>query len=206
MNKGVLVFIGVFLTLAASWCGLVVLPQMQYGKLAEVESPETGLKYPLPRSGLAEAGRDVYRANGCIYCHSQQVRAADFGADQARGWGRRRSVSRDYIRDKPVFLGTMRTGPDLTNIGERQRSVDWHLSHFYNPQITSPGSLMPVFKFLFEQQKIRTSPSPQALKLSGKFAPAPGYEIVPTAKAMLLVDYLLSLKSDTALPEAPLGK
>jgi len=206
MNKGAFVFIGVFLLLAASWSGLVLTPDIQYGRLEEIKVPDTGLPFPVPRSGLAEAGREVYRANGCIYCHSQQVRGGDFGADLARGWGQRRSVSRDYLRDKPVFLGTMRTGPDLTNIGLRQRSAEWHLSHLYDPQITSPGSVMPPFKFLFEQRPIRIKPSPNALKLTGTYAVPSGWEVVPKPEAELLVDYLLSLRVDAALPEAPLGK
>ncbi len=206
MNYGPLIFLGVFLTLAASWCGLVLAPQLQYGHLGEAPIKETGQLYPVARPGLAEAGRELYRANGCIYCHSQQVRAADFGADLARGWGQRRSVSRDYIRDKPVMLGTMRTGPDLTNIGVRQPSADWHLSHLYNPQITSKGSVMPPFPFLFQVQKVGAKPSPNALKLAKPFAPPAGYEVVSRPEADVLVAYLQSLKVDTALPEAPLGK
>ncbi|MBU6402262.1 MAG: cbb3-type cytochrome c oxidase subunit II [Verrucomicrobia bacterium] len=204
MKYGPLLFLGIFFTLASSWCGLVLMPQLQFGGLEPVKLEATGQFYPLPRSGLALEGLQVYRANGCIYCHSQQVRPADFGSDIKRGWGKRRSVSRDYIYDKPVMLGTMRTGPDLTNIGERQTSLDWQYQHLYNPQITSKGSIMPPFPFLFEQRRIGHHPSPDALKLVGEFAPPPGYEIVPTRDAKALVAYLLSLKSDVPLPEAPI--
>jgi cytochrome c oxidase cbb3-type subunit 2 len=48
------------------------------------------------------------------------VRSSAFGADIARNWGQRRSVARDYIFDRPHLMGTMRTGPDLANIGARQ--------------------------------------------------------------------------------------
>jgi cytochrome c oxidase cbb3-type subunit II len=206
MKYGPLIFLGVFFTLAASWTGLVLAPQLQYGGLGEIQIEETGRPYPLARTGLAEMGRAVYQANGCIYCHSQQVRPAGFGADLARGWGRRRSVSRDYVWDQPVMLGTMRTGPDLTDIGERQSSTDWHLSHLYDPQITSKGSVMAPFAFLFEKHKIDRSPSPQALRLPSSIAPGPGWEVVPKPDAEALVGYLLSLKVNTALPEAPLGE
>jgi cytochrome c oxidase cbb3-type subunit 2 len=206
MNYGPLVFLGFFLTFASSWIGLTLLPQLQYGSLSVQKIEETGRDYPVAEFGSAVFGREVYRANGCIYCHSQQVRAADFGADIARGWGKRRSVSRDYLYDKPVFLGTMRTGPDLANIGMRQPSVNWHLSHIYNPQITSKGSIMPPHPFLFDMRKIGHKPSADALKLSGQFAPQRGYEVVPTADAKNLVAYLLSLRADVALPEAPLDK
>lgn len=206
MNYGPLLFLGIFLTLASSWWGLVLMPQLQYGRLQSVRLEDTGSQYPPLRSGQAERGRQVYIAYGCLYCHSQQVRPQGYGSDLERGWGQRRTVSRDYLRDKPVLLGTMRTGPDLTNIGIRQPSVDWHLTHLYNPQITSPGSVMPPFPFLFEQRNASGPPSAEALKLTGEFAPPPGDEIVPTEEARALVTYLLSLKADAPLPEAPLGR
>jgi cytochrome c oxidase cbb3-type subunit 2 len=204
MKYGPLLFLGIFFTLASSWCGLVLVPQLQFGGLEAARLETAGQFYPLQRSGQALEGMQIYRANGCIYCHSQQVRPEDFGADIKRGWGKRRSVSRDYIYEKPVMLGTMRTGPDLMNIGERQTSLDWQFQHLYNPQITSKGSIMPPFPFLFEKQRIGKQPSPDALKLTGEFAPPSGYEIVPNPEAKALVAYLLSLKSDVSLPEAPL--
>jgi cytochrome c oxidase cbb3-type subunit 2 len=201
MNYGPLLFLGIFLTLASSWCGLVLVPQLQFGRLEPVTIESTGQIYPPNRPGLAERGVAVYRANGCIYCHSQQVRPPGYGVDAERGWGKRRSVARDYLRDKTVMLGTMRTGPDLTNIGVRQASAQWQLAHLYDPQITSQGSIMPPFRFLFDKHRIRGRPSPQALSLTGAFAPEPGYEIVPKPEAEALVQYLLSLKASTPLPE-----
>jgi cytochrome c oxidase cbb3-type subunit 2 len=202
MNYGPLLFLGVFLTVATSWCGLVLIPQLQFGRDQAVKLEETGSFYPPVRPGLAEQGRGVYQANGCIYCHSQQVRPEGFGADLARNWGPRRTVPRDYLHDKPVMLGTMRTGPDLTNIGLRQTSGSWHLLHLYNPQITSRGSIMPPFRFLFEKRKIGAKPSPDALALPKEYAPEPGFEIVPQREARNLVQYLLSLKANAPLPEA----
>jgi hypothetical protein len=61
---------------------------------------------------------------------------------------------------------------------------------------------MPPFPFLFEKRKIGSHPSADALKLSGEFAPEPGYEIVPKPEGKALVQYLLSLKANTPLPEA----
>jgi cytochrome c oxidase cbb3-type subunit II len=203
MNYGPLLFLGVFLTLASSWCGLVLIPQLQFGSQQPVKIEETGEMYPATRPGQAQLGAAVYRANGCIYCHSQQVRPEGFGSDILRNWGKRRTVAQDYLRDNPVMLGTMRTGPDLSNIGLRQTSPSWHLLHLYDPQITSPGSIMPPFRFLFEKRKIVGRPSPEALALTGAFAiKEPGYEIVPRPEAKELVEYLLSLKASVALPEA----
>ena len=80
--------------------------------------------YPAPKSGMAERGRKVFTANGCFYCHSQQVRADYAAADIDRKWGERRSAPRDYVFDRPVLLGKMRTGPDLANVGKRAPAED----------------------------------------------------------------------------------
>jgi cytochrome c oxidase cbb3-type subunit 2 len=210
MNYGPLLFLGILFTLASSWFGLVLLPQRQLGDLtpnASTNSVGVVSLYPQARNGEAQQGAELYRSLGCIYCHSQQVRPDGFGADIARGWGKRRTVSRDYLYDKPVMLGTSRTGPDLTNIGERQPSTEWHYAHLYNPQITSKGSIMPPHPFLFEKRKIGSGvASTNALKLSGEFAIEAGYEVVPKDSARQLVEYLRSLKTSVDLPEAPLPK
>jgi cbb3-type cytochrome oxidase cytochrome c subunit len=112
-------FLGIFGTFAFSWVGLTVIPNWQIGHLnPQMEEDGTDV-YPQPQSGMVERGRRVYAANGCIYCHSQQVRA-DYAADDIeRKWGDRRSAPRDYIFERPVFLGKMRMGQDLSNIGAR---------------------------------------------------------------------------------------
>lgn len=210
MNYGPLLFLGILFTLASSWVGLVLMPTRQLGGLTPDTSTNAAgavVVYPQARNGEAQQGAELYRSLGCIYCHSQQVRPEGFGGDIARGWGRRRSVSRDYIHESTVQLGTSRTGPDLTNVGERQSSAEWHLTHLYNPQITSKGSVMPPYPFLFEVRTVGVrGPSPDALKLTGEFAPPAGREVVPTAAARQLVAYLRSLKTSYSLPEAPLPK
>jgi cbb3-type cytochrome oxidase cytochrome c subunit len=112
-------FLGIFGTFAFSWIGLTVIPTWQIGHL-NPESDEEGTDiYPRPQSGMFERGGHVYAANGCVYCHSQQVRADYIADDIERGWGNRRSAPRDYIFERPVFLGKMRMGQDLANIGAR---------------------------------------------------------------------------------------
>jgi hypothetical protein len=112
-------FLGIFGTFAFSWIGLTVIPTWQIGHLSP-ESDEEGTDiYPRPQSGLFKRGEHVYAANGCVYCHSQQVRADYIADDIERKWGNRRSAPRDYIFDRPVFLGKMRMGQDLANIGAR---------------------------------------------------------------------------------------
>src|SRR5437763_2980867 len=68
---------------------------------------------------MFQHGERVYASNGCVYCHSQQVRPDYEANDIERKWGNRRSAPRDYIFERSVFLGKMRMGQDLANIGAR---------------------------------------------------------------------------------------
>src|SRR6059036_3466685 len=112
-------FLGIFGTFAFSWVGLTVIPNWQIGHLNPQMEEDGSDVYPQPQSGMVTRGARVYAANGCIYCHSQQVRA-DYAADDIeRKWGNRRSAPRDYIFERPVFLGKMRMGQDIANIGAR---------------------------------------------------------------------------------------
>ncbi len=200
MNRLPLLFVGILLVFASSWVGLVVYPYLALGGLQAV-AVESEVAPP-PMRASAIAGQRVYAANGCIYCHSQQVRPAWLSTDIEKGWGPRQTVARDYIRQSPTFLGTMRTGPDLTNIGARQPDTQWHFRHLYEPDIATPGSIMPAFRFLFRVQPIKGRPRFDAVAATGPHAPPPGYEVVPTADARNLVAYLLSLKHNQPLPEA----
>ena len=126
-----LLFCGIFFALAFSYVGLIVSGNSQLGDLQRttetlvpsdddpdvlVNSPGDPL-YPRKLSGLAEQGKQVYIEMGCVYCHSQQSRRQEFGADVDRGWARRPTVPRDYILQERVLVGTMRTGPDLVHLG-----------------------------------------------------------------------------------------
>jgi len=112
-------FLGIFGTFAFSWVGLTVIPNWQIGHLNPQSDEEGTDIYPQPQSGMFERGARVYVANGCVYCHSEQVRPDYAGADIERGWGNRRSAPRDYIFERQVLLGKMRMGQDLANIGAR---------------------------------------------------------------------------------------
>ena len=73
MNHGPLVFLAAFFALAGSWFGFVLTPQVQLGQLQQTNTVPAGAVYPVARPGLAHQGLEVYRANGCASCHSQQV-------------------------------------------------------------------------------------------------------------------------------------
>lgn len=202
MNRVPVIFLGVFLGFAGSFLGLVVGPQAQIGRQPQVRLESTGALYPQDRPGPARRGAELYRALGCVECHTRQVRPRGQGSDFARGWGQRRSVARDYLFDRPVLLGNQRLGPDLANVGGRLPEVDYQLKHLYNPRLVVPGSMMPPYSFLFSRRKLGPGrpPSADALKLDG----VPEHEVLPKEEAELLVAWLLSLRADTPLVEAPL--
>ena len=112
-------FLGLIGTFVFSWAGLAWVPSLQIGHLDPQSDDEGADIYPWPQSGMAERGRQVYAANGCVYCHTQQVRADYAASDIDRKWGNRRSAPRDYLFARPVMLGKMRMGPDLANVGHR---------------------------------------------------------------------------------------
>jgi cytochrome c oxidase cbb3-type subunit 2 len=203
------IFNGILAVFAISFAVLAMAPAIQLGGLQPFVDEDAGDIYPIDVSGVQAEGRAVYVSQGCVSCHTEQVRDPSEGADIERGWGLRRTVARDYIYEKPVLLGTMRFGPDLANIGTRKDpdnpdrySVAWHYMHLYNSQATSPGSIMPSYTFLFEDRKIVGQEYPEALKLTGDQAPEPGHEIVPSAEARDLVAYLTSLDHSHPLKEA----
>jgi cytochrome c oxidase cbb3-type subunit I/II len=97
-------------------------------------------------------GRAVYVREGCWYCHSQYVRPV---AGEDFRWGPV-SEAGEYAFDQPHLLGTRRIGPDLTRVGLKY-SDDWHYAHTWDPRITVPESIMPRFKWLFEQVAVPTA-------------------------------------------------
>lgn len=160
---------------------LVIIPSVQLSKIP----PAPGLKEYTEQE---LRGRRSYVSNGCVYCHSQQP--STHFPDEKRGWGRP-SMPGDYAYDTPHLLGTMRTGPDLFNIGARQPSLDWHLTHLYQPRSVAPGSVMPSYPFLF-QIKDRAYGADVVVKLPDAYKPEKGV-VVATQEALDLVAYLKSL-------------
>lgn len=197
MNSEIRLLTGAMVMLALSTSALVVLPYLQ----VHDAPPLPGLK---PYGSAELRGREVYIANGCVYCHSQQPRAKAFAPDFARGWGRA-TVAGDYAYDRPQLLGTMRTGPDLMNIGVRQPSEQWHLGHLYQPRAFVPGSIMPSYPFLFDA-KPRAEKGDLVVSLPAGAAPA-GQVVVARPDAVDLVRYLQSLDRSypviTATPTTP---
>jgi cbb3-type cytochrome oxidase cytochrome c subunit len=86
----------------------------------------------------------VYKREGCVYCHTQFVRYQDREGGEMVQAG-------DYVNQTPHLLGTERTGPDLSNVGGKYPDA-WHWAHHMQPRAVKPGSLMPSFSFLKEDE------------------------------------------------------
>ena len=190
--------VGAMVILSLATGLLVVMPYL----LLKNVPPPAGLK---PYTPVQLQGRQVYIANGCVYCHSQQPRDIAQAPDATRGWGRA-SVAGDYAYDTPHLLGTMRTGPDLLNIGARQPSRDWQLGHLYAPRAYVAGSIMPAYPYLFEVRQGAARPGEVTVNLPPKFA-RPGEVVVAKPEALALVEYLISLdRTYPALKPLPVVK
>ncbi|HEX7005010.1 MAG TPA: cbb3-type cytochrome c oxidase subunit II [Trueperaceae bacterium] len=149
-----------------------------------------------PMTELEREGLAVYVSEGCVACHTQQVRPIAMDAQ----WGRP-SAPGDYadvapagaLRPyAPAVLGSSRTGPDLSNVGARQPSETWQYLHLYNPRIVVPESVMPAYPWLFEVVEEATADD-GVVPVPAERVPA-GSKIVATDEARALVAYLLSLE------------
>jgi cytochrome c oxidase cbb3-type subunit 2 len=215
MSRSSYIFGGIFGTFAVSCVALILLPQMQIGGITELTNPDEGTRYPVVNS---RPGRKVYIEEGCYYCHTQQIRDPQNGSDIKRGWGTRRTVARDYIFEEPPLLGSLRLGPDLTNVGTKawrnepaddyvtrppKRDLAWHLLHLYNPRVLTAESIMPPYRYLFNEEKLGGQQPEYVIPVA---ASKPGYVIVASERAVQLANYLLSLDRTSPLPEAGAAK
>jgi len=100
-----------------------------------------------PYTALEIQGRDLYIREGCVNCHTQSVRP--FRSETVR-YGDY-SKAGEYVYDHPFLWGSKRTGPDLHRIGGKYPHK-WHFDHMLDPTITSPGSIMPPYPWLMEQE------------------------------------------------------
>ena len=196
MTRALGIIAGTALILMYATMLLLIMPAIQ---LRTGENPPEALA---PYTESQARGREHYISLGCVYCHSQQPRDASLAPDMLRGWGRP-SVPADYSYDTVHLMGTMRTGPDLFNIGARQPSVDWHLTHLYAPRSVSPGSNMPGYPFLFEVTDY-VPEGATVVNLPPEYR-VRGGSLIATVEAMELVDYLIGLDHTYPTDELPVA-
>ena len=102
-----------------------------------------------PYTPLELEGRDLYIREGCNNCHSQMVRPLRFETARYGEY----SKAGEYVYDHPFLWGSKRTGPDLhrEGVGNKQNRPDsWHYLHMIEPESISPGSIMPTYEWMAE--------------------------------------------------------
>ncbi|WP_346882648.1 cbb3-type cytochrome c oxidase subunit II [uncultured Algibacter sp.] len=172
--------------------GVAIIPAYQM----EEYQPIPGMK---DLTAQERRGLSIYISEGCVGCHTQQVR----NIEMDKTWGDRPSLASDYYyskkrmdiwRQSPSLLGSERTGPDLTDIGSRQPSKDWHLLHLYNPRLVVEASVMPQYTWMFH--KIDTSyVDIDDVTLPRSITKMEGSDVVIASRdALDLVAYLKSLQ------------
>lgn len=184
-GSALLLFIGLTLYIA-------IIPALQNQKINN----------PLPKGSKVlsqheKAGKLMYIREGCVACHTQQVR----NVEMDNVFGSRPNVAADFAinrrtdfwRNTANLMGTQRTGPDLTNIGERQPSPEWHLIHLYQPRAAVAESIMPAYPWLFEETTYIKKGDVE-VKIPERFLPDPSKKIIASREGLQLVAYLLSLK------------
>jgi cbb3-type cytochrome oxidase cytochrome c subunit len=156
-KKAFLLVVLVFILMFAGTYVTVVVPLMD--KSLNTPTPDTTDYTPLQLEG-----RKVYIRDGCVYCHTQQVRNL-LEETKRYGMGEEETFKRfgvrtliqappsqpgEFVYDKPHLLGTRRTGPDLARVGGKYDNT-WHINHLRDPRSTSPGSIMPSHTWLFKK-------------------------------------------------------
>lgn len=131
-----------------------------------------------PYSPLELQGRDLYIREGCVGCHSQQIRP--FRSEVER-YGEY-SKSGEYVYDHPFLWGSKRTGPDLMRIGGKY-SDNWHFNHMYDPQSTSPNSIMPAYKWMFDNKAMDLSDTETKMRVMVKLGVPYTEEDIANARA-----------------------
>ena len=200
-------------TFGAPWLLLIVIPVLKYQHLAPVayNKEVDGVEGFYPPALIHRQGQLIYQREGCVQCHSQMIRPAQLALDGWRkGWGQdqearpaepaRANTLRDYLEEPYAFLGNQRIGPDLANAGWRFEDRQKVHRQLYAPRSTEAWSVMPSYRHLYKVQKRQGPVSKLAVEIEGKYAPAPGYEVIPTPEAEALVDYILSLKKAYPIP------
>lgn len=111
------------------------------------------------RADLIALGEHIYAIEGCWYCHTDQTRTLvqDVVLNGSDSYPAPPSSANEYIYQKITFPGTRRIGPDISRVGIKRPSRDWHKGHFWAPKTASKGSIMPSFRHFFDTDPRGTS-------------------------------------------------
>ncbi len=194
-----------FATALALFVGLTIIVAI----LPAINNQKNNAPLPnaMPLTSNEMAGKMIFISNGCVACHTQQVR----NVDMDKMWGTRPGIAADYAgikrtdfwRNTATLMGTERTGPDLTNIGIRQSSLAWHLLHLYQPRAVVEKSIMPAYQWLFIEKDSVTKGEVEVI-LPDKYRKGIVGKIIASKEAIQLVEYLQSLKQ-APLPDGKIS-
>jgi cytochrome c oxidase cbb3-type subunit I/II len=93
-----------------------------------------------PYTPLELYGRDIYIREGCVNCHSQQIRPLRYETERYGEY----SKPGESVYEHPFLWGSRRIGPDLARTGGKYPNL-WHVRHFENPREIAAGSIMPSY-------------------------------------------------------------
>jgi len=159
------------ISIVISFAGLIeIVPNF-----AQASRPLVDLK---PRTVLELAGKEVYKKDNCIACHSQMIRPFKSETDRYGAY----SLSGEYAYDRPFLWGSKRTGPDLHRIGNT-RSTDWHENHMWDPAAIVQGSIMPAYKHMFTNVADLETAYAEAVTVKNMFHTPYGPEFKKTREA-----------------------
>lgn len=126
--------------------------------IEELKSHALGFR---SRAELISLGEHIYAIEGCWYCHTDQTRTLvqDVVLNGSDSYPAPPSSANEYIYQQITFPGTRRIGPDLSRVGIKRPSRDWHKGHFWSPKTASKGSIMPAFRHFFDDDPRGTAKS-----------------------------------------------
>lgn len=126
--------------------------------LQQLRSHELGFR---SRQELIQMGENIYAIEGCWYCHTDQTRTLvqDVVLNGSDSFPAPPSSANEYIYQEITFAGTRRIGPDISRVGIKRPSRDWHKGHFWSPKTASRGSIMPAFRHFFDDNPTGTARS-----------------------------------------------
>jgi cytochrome c oxidase cbb3-type subunit 2 len=144
--------------------------------MAELKGHALGFR---SRKELIAYGEHLYAIEGCWYCHTDQTRTLiqDVVLNGSDSFPAPPSSANEYIYQEITFPGTRRIGPDISRVGVKRPSRDWHKAHFWSPKTASRGSIMPSFQHFFDYD-----PRGTARSISG----------VPNYKFEAIFQYLMT--------------
>jgi cbb3-type cytochrome c oxidase subunit II len=97
-----------------------------------------------PAGSIELDGRNLYISEGCVQCHTQNVRPV--GTDVGLGPV---TVAGDLVHENPTLVGSTRAGPDLMHVASSPEfNAATLANHLKDPRQAREWSTMPSYSYL----------------------------------------------------------